>query len=340
MYKGNRIITRKEELKPGERTGHMNKLQLSRTALRGEGVVDNVTHPSPQKGVKRGPYHKRKRNEPKLIKDFIRYRKTLEESFYNNFPQNSIFVHWLTCTYKDQRIKRIDIAKNDIKDYIRKLNVDVIAYTAVIELDINHHPHIHVMIFVSSFVKQGVMENNWQHGFARDKQAPNNFSRIINYLVKLYSDGESLSYSLSKAQSLDQQEKSLKRRIEALTGNKATKRIKKDYLYKEKYHVHQLKKAECQKEFTGKVSPIVKSRNQKNYMEVSNPSNSLCSVFQEHGIYQYSLVTYYTYFDSDSKTVKKVLLNRKDIYTFPEVIHKKLLYLMELEMAGVVTELF
>lgn len=60
-------------------------------------------------------------------------------------------------------------------------------------------------------------------------------------------------------------------------------------------------------------------------MEVSNPSNSLCSVFQEHGIYQYSLVTYYTYFDSD-KTVKKVLLNRKDIYTFSEVIHKKLLY--------------
>lgn len=338
MYKCDQIITRKEELKPGERAGRMNKLQLSRTALRGEGVVDNVTHPSPQRGVKRGPYRKRKRNEPKRIEDFIRYSKSLEKSFYNNFPQNNLFVHWVTLTYKDQRVKSISKAKNDLKNYIRKLNVDVIAYTAVIELDINHHPHIHVMIFLSSLVGPKFMENSWQHGFARDKQAPDNFPRIINYLVKLYSDGESLSYSLAKAQSLDQQERRLKCRIEALTGNKATRRIKKDYLYKEKYHVHQLKKAECQKEFTGNDSPIVKSRNQKNYMEVSNPSNSLCSVFQEHGIYQYSLVTYYTYFDSKSKTVKKVLLNRKDIYTFPEVIHKKLLYLMELEGAGIVAE--
>ena len=64
------------------------------------------------------------------------------------------------------------------------------------------------MILTSHPVSNKVLEDNWkhEHGHAKDTPKPNNFNRIINYLVKLYPDGESLSYSLSKARKLQSQE--------------------------------------------------------------------------------------------------------------------------------------
>ena len=120
--------------------------------------------------------------------------------------------------------------------------------------------------------------------------------------------------------------------------NKSSLRAIRDDLWKKERHVHQLKKAECQKQLTGKDNPILKSHGQKGYLEVANPSHSLCRVFQAKGIYQYSLVAYQSYLDMETGQLRKVILNRKDYYEFPPEIHSKLLYLMGLEITGLVSE--
>lgn len=111
----------------------------------------------------------------------------------------------------------------------------------------------------------------------------------------------------------------------------------RDDIWKKERHVHQLKKAECQKQLTGKDNPILKSHGQQDYLEVATPSHSLCRAFQDKGIYQYSLVTYQSYIDDNGERVK-VILNRKDYYEFSPEIHEKLLYLVELDKAGAITE--
>lgn len=98
------------------------------------------------------------------------------------------------------------------------------------------------------------------------------------------------------------------------------------------------KKAECQKQLTGKDNPILKSHGQKGYLEVSNPSHSLCQIFKEKGIYKYSLVAYQSYLDTETGQLGKVILNRKDYYEFPPEVHEQLLYLMGLEITGLVSE--
>ena len=343
----NSVSVEKKILQPGARNNAFSKVSLGRVANRGVGLTDYVNHSNvnSRKG-KRGPYHKRKPNQAKQNSDFVRYHKRLEESLFNNFPQNNVLVHWFTGTYADQRVKSIDTAKKDFKKFIYGFGNTIKAYTAVIELDIKHHPHVHAMILTSHPVSNKVLEDNWKHdyGHAKDTPKPNNFNRIINYIVKLYSDGESLSYSSSKARKLQSQEdrlectrKCLSEATQPFKMNKSSLRAIRDDLWKKERHVHQLKKAECQKQLTGKDNPILKSHGQKGYLEVSNPSHSLCRVFQAKGIYQYSLVAYQSYIDDNGERVK-VILNRKDYYEFPPEIHSKLLYLMGLEVTGLVLE--
>ena len=343
----NSVSVEKKILQPGARNNALSKLSLGRVANRGVGLTDYVNHSNvnSRKG-KRGPYHKRKLNQAKRNSDFVRYHKRLAASLFNNFPQNNILVHWFTGTYADQRVKSIDTAKRDFKKFVYSFGNAIKAYTAVVELDINHHPHIHAMILTTHPVSNKVLEDNWkhEHGHAKDTPKPNNFNRIINYLVKLYSDGESLAYSLSKAWELQSQENRLKSARRCLSEaiksskiNKASLRAIRDDLWKKEYHTHQQKKAECQKQLTGKDNPILKSHGQKGYLEVSNPSHSLCQIFQDKGIYQYSLVAYQSYIDDNGERVK-VILNRKDYYEFPPEVHGKLLYLMGLEITGLVSE--
>lgn len=348
LVNSNSVSIEKKVLQPGARNNTFSRVSLGRVANRGVGLTDYVNHTNsyPRKG-KRGPYNKRKPNQAKRNSDFVRYHKRLEESLFNNFPQNNILVHWFTGTYADQRVKSIDTAKRDFKKFVYSFGNAIKAYTAVVELDINHHPHIHAMILTSHPISNKVLEDNWkhEHGFSVDKLKPNNFNRIINYLVKLYSDGESLSYSSSKARKLQSQEDRLectKKRLNEATQpfkmNKSSLRAIRDDLWKKERHVHQLKKAECQKQLTGKDNPILKSHGQKGYLEVANPSHSLCRVFQAKGIYQYSLVAYQSYLDMETGQLRKVILNRKDYYEFPPEIHSKLLYLMGLEVTGLVLE--
>lgn len=348
LVNSNSVSIEKKVLQPGARNNAFSKVSLGRVANRGVGLTDYVNHTNsyPRKG-KRGPYNKRKHNQPKRNSDFVRYHKRLAASFFNNFPQNNVLVHWFTGTYADQRVKSIDTAKRDFKKFVYSFGNAIKAYTAVVELDINHHPHIHAMILTSHPISNKVLEDNWkhEHGFSVDKLKPNNFNRIINYLVKLYSDGESLSYSLSKARKLQSQEDRLectKKRLSEATQpfkmNKSSLRAIRDDLWKKEYHTHQQKKAECQKQLTGKDNPILKSHGQKGYLEVSNPSHSLCQIFKEKGIYKYSLVAYQAYLDTETGQLGKVILNRKDYYEFPPEIHSKLLYLMGLEVTGLVLE--
>ena len=347
LVNSNSVSVEKKILQPGARNNAFSKVSLGRVANRGVGLTDYVNHSNvnSRKG-KRGPYHKRKPNQAKQNSDFVRYHKRLEESLFNNFPQNNVLVHWFTGTYADQRVKSIDTAKKDFKKFIYGFGNTIKAYTAVIELDIKHHPHVHAMILTSHPVSNKVLEDNWKHdyGHAKDTPKPNNFNRIINYIVKLYSDGESLSYSSSKARKLQSQEdrlectrKCLSEATQPFKMNKSSLRAIRDDLWKKERHVHQLKKAECQKQLTGKDNPILKSHGQKGYLEVSNPSHSLCRVFQAKGIYQYSLVAYQSYIDDNGERVK-VILNRKDYYEFPPEVHGKLLYLMGLEITGLVSE--
>lgn len=344
----NSVSVEKKILQPGARNNTFSKVSLGRVANRGVGLTDYVNHSNvnSRKG-KRGPYHKRKPNQAKRNSDFVRYHKRLEESLFNNFPQNNVLVHWFTGTYADQRVKSIDTAKRDFKKFVYSFGNAIKTYTAVVELDINHHPHIHAMILTSYPISSKTFEDNWkhEHGFSVDKLKPNNFNRIINYLVKLYSDGESLAYSLSKARELQSQENRLKsarkRLSEAIKSskiNKASLRAARDDLWKKEYHTHQQKKAECQKQLTGKDNPILKSHGQKGYLEVANPSHSLCQIFKEKGIYKYSLVAYQSYLDTETGQLGKVILNRKDYYEFPPEVHGKLLYLMGLEITGLVSE--
>lgn len=274
----------------------------------------------------------RKPNQAKRNSDFVRYHKRLAASLFNNFPQNNVLVHWFTGTYADQRVKSIDTAKRDFKKFVYSFGNAIKAYTAVVELDINHHPHVHAMILTSHPISNKTLEDYWkhEHGHAKDTPKPNNFNRIINYLVKLYSDGESLAYSLSKARELQSQENKLKRTRKRLSEaikpskiNKASPRATKDDLWKKERHIHQLKKAEYQKQLTGKDNPILKSHGQKGYLEVSNPSHSLCQIFKEKGIYKYSLVAYQSYIDDNGERVK-VILNRKYYYEFSPEIHEKI----------------
>lgn len=344
----NSVSVEKKILQPGARNNALSKLSLGRVANRGVGLTDYVNHSNvnSRKG-KRGPYHKRKPNQAKRNSDFVRYHKRLAASLFNNFPQNNILVHWFTGTYADQRVKSIDTAKRDFKKFVYSFGNAIKAYTAVVELDINHHPHIHAMILTSHPVSNKVLEDNWkhEHGHAKDTPKPNNFNRIINYLVKLYSDGESLSYSLSKARKLQSQEnrlectrKCLSEATQHFKMDKAALRAIRDDIWKKERHVHQLKKAECQKQLTGKDNPILKSHGQQDYLEVSNPSYSLCQIFKEKGIYKYSLVAYQSYLDTETGQLGKVILNRKDYYEFPPEVHGKLLYLMGLEITGLVLE--
>lgn len=348
LVNSNSVSIEKKVLQPKARNNAFSKVSLDRVANRGVGLTDYVNHTNsnPRKG-KRGPCNKRKHNQAKRKSDFVRYRKRLAASLFNNFPQNNILVHWFTGTYADQRVKSIDTAKKDFKKFIYGFGNTIKTYTAVVELDIKHHPHVHAMILTSYPISSKTFEDSWQHehGFSVDKLKPNNFNRIINYLVKLYSDGESLSYSLSKAQELQSQENRLKRARKRLSEviqsskiNNTSLRATKDDLWKKEYHIHQLKKAECQKQLTGKDNPILKSHGQKGYLEVANPSHSLCRVFQAKGIYQYSLVAYQSYLDMETGQLRKVILNRKDYYEFPPEIHSKLLYLMGLEVTGLVLE--
>lgn len=344
----NSVSVEKKILQPKARNNAFSKVSLGRVANRGVGLTDYVNHSNvnPRKD-KRGPYHKRKPNQAKRNSDFARYHKRLAASLFNNFPQNNVLVHWFTGTYADQRVKSIDTAKRDFKKFVYSFGNAIKAYTAVVELDINHHPHIHAMILTSHPISNKVLEDNWkhEHGHAKDTPKPNNFNRIINYLVKLYSDGESLSYSLSKARKLQSQEnrlectrKCLSKATQPFKMDKAALRAIRDDLWKKEYHIHQLKKAECQKQLTGKDNPILKSHGQKGYLEVANPSHSLCRVFQAKGIYQYSLVAYQSYLDMETGQLRKVILNRKDYYEFPPEIHSKLLYLMGLEITGLASE--
>lgn len=339
----NSVSVEKKILQPKARNNAFSKVSLGRVANRGVGLTDYVNHSNvnSRKG-KRGPYHKRKPNQAKRNSDFVRYHKRLAASLFNNFPQNNILVHWFTGTYADQRVKSIDTAKKDFKKFIYGFGNTIKAYTAVVELDINHHPHVHAMILTTHPVSNKVLEDNWKHGHAKDTPKPNSFNRIINYLVKLYSDGESLSYSLSKARKLQSQEECTKKRLNEATQpfkmNKSSLRAIRDDLWKKEYHTHQQKKAECQKQLTGKDNPILKSHGQKGYLEVSNPSHSLCQIFKEKGIYKYSLVAYQSYLDTETGQLGKVILNRKDYYEFPPEVHGKLLYLMGLEITGLVSE--
>lgn len=347
LVNSNSVSIEKKVLQPGARNNTFSKVSLGRVANRGVGLTDYVNHSNvnSRKG-KRGPYHKRKPNQAKRNSDFVRYHNRLAASLFNNFPQNNILVHWFTGTYADQRVKSIDTAKKDFKKFIYGFGNTIKAYTAVVELDIKHHPHVHAMLLTSHPVSNKVLEDNWkhEHGFSVDKLKPNNFNRIINYLVKLYFDGESLSYSLSKARKLQSQEnrlecarKCLSEATQPFKMDKAALRAIRDDLWKKERHIHQLKKAECQKQLTGKDKPILKSHGQKGYLEVANPSHSLCRVFQDKGIYQYSLVAYQSYIDDNGERVK-VILNRKDYYEFPPEVHGKLLYLMGLEITGLVSE--
>lgn len=248
----NSVSVEKKILQPKARNNAFSKVSLGRVANRGVGLTDYVNHSNvnPRKD-KRGPYHKRKPNQAKRNSDFVRYHKRLEESLFNNFPQNNVLVHWFTGTYADQRVKSIDTAKRDFKKFVYSFGNAIKTYTAVVELDINHHPHIHAMILTSYPISSKTFEDSWQHehGFSVDKLKPNNFNRIINYLVKLYSDGESLSYSSSKARKLQSQEDRLectKKRLNEATQpfkmNKSSLRAIRDDLWKKEYHTHQQKK--------------------------------------------------------------------------------------------------
>ncbi|MCW6152423.1 hypothetical protein [Lactiplantibacillus plantarum] len=95
----------------------------------------------------------REPNQAKRNSDFVRYHKRLEESLFNNFPQNNVLVHWFTGTYADQRVKSINTAKRDFKKFVYSFGNAIKAYTAVVELDINHHPHVHAMLLTSIILR-------------------------------------------------------------------------------------------------------------------------------------------------------------------------------------------
>lgn len=231
-------------------------------------IMATNTSPNDNKTNRPKTYHKRNKSAAKNKTDLQRTRKTLLNLLDANFPMVSNNVFFLTLEFKDHRYKKVNSVRKKILAYFKKIDVKGVG---IVELDSNHHPHCHVIITASHKLDLVEVENNWQYGYSYGECIANNTSwdRLVNYLVKVYKDGENINFNKAKADALDKQVRIYKDKVDSVLVDAFEEqdpslkaKFNKEYsdLLK-KYKLYKsLQKKERQKQLTIGDSPLIRSR--------------------------------------------------------------------------------
>lgn len=164
--------------------------------------------------------HKRAKNKPKSARDYNAMYKRADEALKNNFfADNLINTFYAVLTISDKRIKSVSLVREWVKDYIKSFKEHEVFAIAMIELDEEHHPHVHALITTlersqKSLLTTTDIESHWTHGITNDAQPRKKYkdksmmyyqeylSRLLNYSIKTYSGYKDYNMVFDKEKAL------------------------------------------------------------------------------------------------------------------------------------------
>lgn len=158
---------------------------------------------------KSGKRRTRPKNAPKSANDWNRlFRRAMDTASNNFFADNLINTWYITLTIKDPHIKNINTVRKWIKEYEKSFSNKVFIL-ANIELNKVHHPHVHLLLTTPKRSQEELIPEseikNWPYGFVKATRPPMKYKnkptqyhfeyirRLINYSIKTWSSGTSIT---------------------------------------------------------------------------------------------------------------------------------------------------
>lgn len=165
--------------------------------------------------------HKRAKNKPKTARDYNAMYKRADEALKNNFfADNLINTFYAVLTISDKRIKSVSLVREWVKDYIKSFKEHEVFAIAMIELNEEHHPHVHALITTlkrsqKSLLTMTDIKNHWTHGSISRIYQPRKtyksqpmmyyqkyLNRLLNYSIKTYSRYKNYNMVFDKEKAL------------------------------------------------------------------------------------------------------------------------------------------
>lgn len=229
---------------------------------------------------------KRPKNAPRTLKNYNEWYRTANEALKNNFfVDNLRNTFYVVLTVKDKHIKSVNLVRKWVMDYTKSFNLHKVFVIAMIELNEEHHPHVHMLMTTcersqQQLITQEDIRSHWKYGIIKSVYHPNAkyandpkayykeyLSRLLNYSIKtfrgvkeysmVFDKERALKYKRIKARLENHEEYLMKRRDNQVTliGKKLFNKkigVTHNILHK----VNNLRKRELQKQYTVKDHPL------------------------------------------------------------------------------------
>lgn len=158
-------------------------------------------------------YNCRGKEQFKTQEDFRREYNRLHDFLYGNMQANNK-CKVITLKIRNKRITSVDKAYEIGKAYCKSIP-GIEHYAIRVELDCNHHPHLHIMLRVKHELKDLEYESRWQYGEVTVQKFDGNRERLCNYLIKVPKTDD-FAFDKGYAEELAKNEELLSKQIQAI----------------------------------------------------------------------------------------------------------------------------
>lgn len=270
-------------------------------------------------------YNCRGKEQFKTREDFQREFNRLHDFLYGNMQANNK-CKVITLKIRDKRITSVDKAYEIGKAYCK--SIPEIKYYAIrVELDCNHHPHLHIMLRVKHELKDLEYESRWQYGEITVQKFDGNRERLCNYLIKVPKTDD-FAFDKGYAEELAKKEELLSKQLQAINHKYREVKTKSIGFYqlrsiyrktkKQKKRVHSRLKEVLQYQFCLGDSDLRFSYgSRKSIKRIPNKDQKtekdLCD---QYGLTYHHSVTYLVRFVDDKiGEIVNTCMNSTDVYT-------------------------
>ena len=182
--------------------------------------------PSSTNRSNRPRHYKKHINRSLTPSDWSRYSKKFLESLRCNFTEHDKHCWLITLTFADQRYKSVKTAIKKAKEFCESFNLfnEKAVYSIVVELNYEHHPHVHLLLKTPIVVTREQIKAAWKYGYLFATNKPSNWERITIYLIKTYSDSANMEFDYEKAKEFKEDLRILEQFSKSKTVSKGIKR--------------------------------------------------------------------------------------------------------------------
>lgn len=213
---------------------------------------------------------KRRNNTHRTPEDWNREYRNAQACIDNNFQDNDPKCANIVAHISNKHIKSVKKAREYVHSFEKSLPSGTVIL-AFIELNLDHHPHVHMIIKNhKEILPYSVLKSSWTYGsISYIKRSPDHLrNRILKYSIKAYPLDAKLFFNKKAAEKYNTNVvklqyiiNSLKKRRSTLKGDKKVrcrKILNKAYHLQKKYK--RLLKAENQKQVLVKDRIVYKTR--------------------------------------------------------------------------------